>query len=105
MQRVGAPHKCANHVRVEIIERPYDDLAILSWRDSRLCCYVEQRWHLRVARHSGVCALTGRTIARGTLVFVPMSRPRPLNADEMILAEAMPATQEGQRGERQAARR
>jgi len=91
---VGAPNKCASQARVEIVERPCNGLAILSWRDSRSCCYVEQHWHLRVARHSGVCALTGRAITRGASVFMPLSRPRPLNADEMILAEAMPAARE-----------
>ncbi|WP_431311373.1 DUF3331 domain-containing protein [Paraburkholderia aromaticivorans] len=84
----GEATRRRNHL-VAVLDRVARDIIIVSWRDPQRCCYAEQTWRLRQAPHHGTCALSGRTIVTGSLVFMPSSRPRPGNADEMILPAAL----------------
>ena len=78
---------------VSVIERPSATMAVVSWRDATHCRYGEQVWAAGVAREDGVCALTGRPIARSDAVFRPQrAKPPALNAEAMILASAMEGT-------------
>lgn len=74
---------------VVVLDRLDRNAITVSWRDPQECCYAEQIWRLRHAPHKGTCVLSGRTIAAGTPVFMPFSRPRPANAGEMILPIAL----------------
>lgn len=74
---------------VDVLDRVARNIIVVAWRDPQRCCYAEQLWRLRQAPHYGTCALSGRTIAKGSPVFMPSSRPRPGNADEMILPAAL----------------
>ncbi|SEF13545.1 protein of unknown function [Burkholderia sp. WP9] len=74
---------------VAVLDRVAQDVIVVSWRDPRRCCYAEPTWRLRQAPHHGTCALSGRAIATGSPVFMPSSRPRAANADEMILPDAL----------------
>ncbi|WP_091809722.1 DUF3331 domain-containing protein [Burkholderia sp. WP9] len=69
---------------VAVLERVARDIIVVSWRDPQRCCYAEQPWGVRLAPHHGTCALSGRSIAKGSPVFMPFWRPRAANADEMI---------------------
>ncbi|MEX3952880.1 DUF3331 domain-containing protein [Paraburkholderia sp. EG287B] len=69
-----------------LIERPTLTTVTVAWSDSTLGCFGNQTWRLGVARHAGVCAISGRIIGRGDEVFKPFSRPTPANARAMILA-------------------
>lgn len=73
------------------IERISDNVLAISWRDSTLGSYDEQRWRKRVSRIRGICALSGSQIKRGSVVYVPVTRGRhtPCNADAMILESAV----------------
>lgn len=77
---------------ISVIERPHHSKAVVSWRDATNCRYGDQVWNATTAREDGVCALSGKPIARGDQVYRPRrSRPAALNADCMILASALEA--------------
>ncbi len=74
-------------VKVQILDRPSKNTAVISWFDPTMCCYGDQLWRSGKSRHSGTCALTGCGIRPGDLIFRPRNaRPSPLNANAMILA-------------------
>jgi hypothetical protein len=76
---------------VTVVEELSNSLFSLCWHDPTLCNYQEQVWSPCVARASGHCALSGRRIGRGDLVYRPRVRgpARPLNGDAMILASEL----------------
>ncbi|WP_175152702.1 DUF3331 domain-containing protein [Paraburkholderia ultramafica] len=77
----------AGHVTIEIVDRSTSMSAVLSWRDPTCCNYGYQAWRRTVARHEGVCALSGGSVRRGDAIFRPALRgTRPTNASAMILA-------------------
>ncbi|MFW2276077.1 DUF3331 domain-containing protein [Burkholderia orbicola] len=59
----------------------------LRWSEPGRCHYGEQVWGVRYARRAGVCAFSGSPIDIGDAVYVPIGRPRPLNARAMILID------------------
>lgn len=66
-------------------------LVSLSWRDATLCNYVEQLWSCGQARTSGRCALSGKVIRKGDLIYRPRLRGKKSqsNDGEMILASEL----------------
>jgi hypothetical protein len=70
---------------VRVVERSTARRLTLIWRDPSRCAYGDQEWYQTAARRSGVCAVSGREIRRGELVFRPrLTYPKPVNADAMI---------------------
>ncbi|REE23583.1 uncharacterized protein DUF3331 [Paraburkholderia sp. BL27I4N3] len=88
-ERRSMKHSHSRSELVDVLDRSDRNAITVSWRDPQGCCYAEQIWRLRHAPHKGTCVLSGRTIAAGTPVFMPFSRPRPANAGEMILPAAL----------------
>jgi hypothetical protein len=75
---------------VRVTGRPSSTTATVVWRDSTSGCYEDQIWRGVVARTSGVCAVTGRSIKRGDRVYRPRAtRPAPTNANAMILSDVV----------------
>ncbi|MFM0397311.1 DUF3331 domain-containing protein [Paraburkholderia phytofirmans] len=73
-------------VQVHVIDRPTQSTATVVWRDSTLCSYGDQVWHVSRARVAGICAMSGRAIQPGDAIYKPRPcRPAPLNAGAMIL--------------------
>ena len=84
----GSYQQCA----IRVLERHALKTATVAWSDATACCYGEQRWRRCVARKSGICALSGQTIAAGDTVYRPrLVRPVPRNSEAMILAYVMEA--------------
>ncbi len=82
-----APHDAA---RIVILDRPTACTVLVQWSSAVGCHYGEQIWRKVVARHSGVCALTGCRIARGDAVFRPgRARAACSNAAAMIRASSL----------------
>ncbi|PCE22956.1 hypothetical protein BWP39_25060 [Paraburkholderia acidicola] len=79
-------HLFGLEAEVSILERGADDVW-MRWLEPGRCHYGEQRWAATVARGSGKCALTGAPIRRGDRIFRPTGRPRPSNANVLILAD------------------
>ncbi|WP_342451193.1 DUF3331 domain-containing protein [Burkholderia seminalis] len=77
-------------MKVFIVERPEADILVVCWSDPRSGYYGDQIWRLRIASKNGCCALSGKSIRRGDLVFRPATRPLPRNADAMILSGEIP---------------
>lgn len=76
---------------VRVIDRPSSVTAIVYWSDAATCHYGYQGWRMATAEKDGYCALTGKPVRRGDLVYRPAQRePKPRNVDAMILASAMP---------------
>src|ERR1700743_2414130 len=84
-------NECHNRaMRVRVTGRPSSTTATVAWRDSTSGCYEDQIWRGVVARTSGVCAVSGRSIKRGDRVYRPRaSRPAPTNANAMILSDVV----------------
>ncbi|WP_027210786.1 DUF3331 domain-containing protein [Burkholderia sp. WSM2232] len=77
-------------VSLSVLERPSSTTVTIAWRDATHCSYGDQLWLAARARSSGICAMSGRAIRRGDLVYQPRrSRPRPLNDGAMILASVL----------------
>lgn len=77
---------------VNIIERPRQAMAVVSWRDATHCRYGDQVWTAATAREAGICAMSGQPIACNDTIYRPQhSRPRALNAEAMILASVLEA--------------
>ncbi|WP_174989841.1 DUF3331 domain-containing protein [Burkholderia lata] len=74
------------NVIVEIVDKESNRI-YLRWAEPGRCHYGEQAWALRCANRVGVCAYSGFKIEIGDVVYMPIGRPRPLNAREMILME------------------
>jgi hypothetical protein len=78
-------------VRIVILERPSADTALVSWSSATNCRYGEQLWKKGISRRSGVCALSGDSIARGDSIFRPKRARNAVcrNATAMIRSGAM----------------
>ncbi|WP_420992133.1 DUF3331 domain-containing protein [Cupriavidus sp. 30B13] len=77
---------------ISVIDRPGPGTATLAWRDATHCRYGDQEWCAGTARAAGVCAMSGQAIAAGDAIYKPRAcRPRPRNADAMILATVLDA--------------
>ncbi|WP_181196587.1 DUF3331 domain-containing protein [Paraburkholderia sp. BL25I1N1] len=78
------------NIIVKVLDRPTSSTATVSWRDSTSCHYGDQLWSRRIARFNGVCALTGKPVRKGDLVYQPRtSGHRPINANRMILSSVI----------------
>ena len=65
-------NECHNRAMwVRVTGRPSSTTATVAWRDSTSGCYEDQIWRGVVARTSGVCAVSGRSIKRGDRVYRP----------------------------------
>lgn len=73
------------------VEKHSEHLMLVSWSDSTRCRYIDQRWTSGRSRRSGHCALTGRAIRRGDMIYKPQWRGEhpPANGAEMILADEL----------------
>ncbi|VWB28786.1 ribosomal protein S14 [Burkholderia arboris] len=78
--------KMYGNLLIELLEKSSDRL-YLQWTEPGRCHYGEQVWVPRYARRAGTCAYSGLPIEAGDKVYVPIGRPRPLNASAMILVE------------------
>jgi hypothetical protein len=75
---------------VRIVERLTHCTVSVCWHDATACRYDDQIWRLGVARRSGVCALTSRSIQTGEAVYRPINTSCiPLNHGAMILASCI----------------
>ena len=74
---------------VRVLDRLDAHTVTLAWSDATSCCYGEQTWRVRCASRPGVCAVSGLRIRRGDHVYKPAVRPRPVNANAMILSSVM----------------
>ncbi|MEJ8797443.1 DUF3331 domain-containing protein [Trinickia caryophylli] len=83
--------KAPARVAVKVIDRPTPTTATIEWRESTRCSYGDQLWRAARARVAGVCAMSGKAIARGDSVYRPSNRPLPRNAEAMILASVLEA--------------
>jgi len=81
--------KHAGALVITVIERLSKDAVTVCWRDATSCCYGDQSWRASRSRTTGICAMSGKAIERGDLVFRPSRRVAALNADAMILASVM----------------
>ncbi|WP_412529562.1 DUF3331 domain-containing protein [Burkholderia lata] len=72
---------------IRLIERQNSTTVTVAWSDPTVGYFGDQTWRLTRARHTGVCAISGRFIGCGDEIYRPMSRPIPVNAKAMILAE------------------
>lgn len=90
--RRGSSNRCGlpPSAFVSVIERCSQTSIAICWCDATSGRYGDQLWKLRVARGKAVCALSGKTIRRGDLIYRPCVRGRsPANADQVICAEAL----------------
>jgi hypothetical protein len=74
---------------VNVLERPSSTTATISWRDATRCSYGDQTWRTSRSRKSGICAMSGRAIVPGDVVYRPSRRSAPCNAHAMILASVL----------------
>lgn len=75
---------------ISILERYTPNSLSICWHDATLGRYGDQRWRLQIARRKTICAMTGRTIRRGDMVYGPHSKQQcSANASHLILAEAL----------------
>jgi len=80
-------NRCQPNTQIEVLDRPTQFCALISWRDSTRCSYCYQLWRRAVSKKTGFCALSGDPINRGDEIFRPCVRNiKPLNASAMILA-------------------
>ncbi|HEY2020868.1 DUF3331 domain-containing protein [Paraburkholderia sp.] len=72
---------------VRVLERSSAHTLTVSWCDSRTGHYGHQTWQERIAKRTGTCVLSGRSIAAGDHVYSPQVRGSPPpNAQAMIIA-------------------
>ncbi|CAE6906575.1 hypothetical protein R69608_03249 [Paraburkholderia nemoris] len=73
------------------IERAGPKAIWVSWHEATLGRYSEQRWVLCVSRNRGICALSGKPIRRGDIVYRPSSRVavKPCNMQTMIIGTSV----------------
>ncbi len=72
---------------IRLIERPNSTTVTVAWSDPTIGNFGDQTWRLTRARRTGICAISGRFIGCGDEIYRPMSRPIPVNAKTMILAD------------------
>ncbi|SDC89389.1 protein of unknown function [Cupriavidus sp. YR651] len=88
----GSEHYAAS---ITVIDRPGPGTVVIAWRDATRGCYGDQEWSQAVARAAGLCAMSGRAIAPGDAIYKPRAcRPKPRNAEAMILADMLHAAVE-----------
>jgi hypothetical protein len=90
--RRGSANRCGlpPSAFVSVLERCSPTSVAICWCDATSGRYGDQLWKLRVARGRAVCALSGKTIRRGDLIYRPCVRGRsPANADQAIAADAL----------------
>ncbi|MBB5418211.1 hypothetical protein QF000_004005 [Paraburkholderia atlantica] len=86
----SSPRKRADGPTIRFLERATTTSVTLAWLDPLRCVYGNQEWHLVRARHSGVCAVSGRQIQCDEYVYRPQRRrPQAVNADAMILRDEL----------------
>ena len=87
-------HECSVG-KITLIERLSSRQLTANWSDATSCRYCEQYWTIGVARHDGICALSGSSIERGDTIFHPQCRsgtkPKPTNRQAMMLENAVNA--------------
>jgi hypothetical protein len=75
---------------ISALQRLDQHTVLLSWHDATRGRFTEQRWRLTTAMGEGRCALSGRGIRRGDLVFRAQIRfPSPAHQRQMILATVL----------------
>ncbi|MEZ2311877.1 DUF3331 domain-containing protein [Paraburkholderia sp. RCC_158] len=64
-------------------EQQSENSMLVTWSDSTSCRYLDQVWIAGYARRGGCCALSGRAVRRGDLVFKPRwkGRTKPANSN------------------------
>jgi hypothetical protein len=75
------------------IERAGPGRLLVSWHEATIGKYSEQRWLRCVSRSRGVCALSGKPVRRGDIVYRPSTRSalKPVNIGAMILETSIDA--------------
>ena len=79
-RRGERPRSAVAHVQewaqptVRVLERATSQTLTVSWCDSRTGHYGHQTWQERIARRTGTCVLSGRSIAAGDHVYSPQVR-------------------------------
>jgi len=77
---------------IRVIDRSSPQTITVSWRDPLSGYYEDQVWVASSAQRSGQCVLTGGVIKRGDVIYRPRGRrPRPGNADAMIIGSCVDA--------------
>lgn len=75
---------------INVVARLTEHTVSIAWTDPTLGFYGDQLWRRLRARGSGVCAISGRAIARGDSVYSPRCSSPPLaNAGAMILSSVI----------------
>jgi len=90
-QKTGNAGRCnPRDITIRLLERQGAARATIAWHDPTRCSYGYQTWQTARARHSGICAVSGRPVCRGDEVFKPrLHKQRASNAGEMILASVL----------------
>ncbi|MGY2491314.1 DUF3331 domain-containing protein [Cupriavidus sp. CP313] len=87
---VPLPDGQTTNATVSLVERHSTGTVVLSWRDATGSCYGNQSWRKGRAKMNGKCAVCGKRIVCGDLVFRPtLGSSRPGNASAMILAKCL----------------
>nr|WP_242665749.1 DUF3331 domain-containing protein [Paraburkholderia ginsengiterrae] len=89
---LAGPGHLLRGASVRVIDRPTATTAVVAWSDPTFCFYGDQVWRAGIARHQGICAISGRLIRRGDEVYKPSRRPTPANAMAMILSVVVQET-------------
>ncbi|PLZ00168.1 hypothetical protein CY652_22560 [Burkholderia sp. WAC0059] len=77
---------------IHILDRPSPRLIAVSWSDPCSGHYGYQVWRASKAACAGRCALSGRPVHPGDLIYRPDARlRRPGNADAVIVASSVDA--------------
>ena len=76
---------------VDVLDRLSACRVVVAWRDSTAGCYGSQIWQTSTAKTQDVCALSGREIESGALVYRPRmsSAMMPTNSGALILASVL----------------
>ncbi|WP_201698606.1 DUF3331 domain-containing protein [Paraburkholderia hiiakae] len=87
----GAFRLVGNCIAVHSVERQSDRSMLVSWSDSTLGHFADQRWVGSKSRHKGRCALSGCLIRRGDPIYRPQRRGLVCLSfgPEMILARVL----------------
>ena len=89
--KAGSAGRCnPRDITIRLLERQGAVRATIAWHDPTRCSYGYQTWQAARARHSGICAVSGRPVCRGDEVYKPrLHKQRASNAGEMILASVL----------------
>jgi hypothetical protein len=76
---------------VSVIELPTPRTATVSWCDPLSGYYGHQTWRVALAKKSGKCVLSGRSIKPGDFIYRPATcQSPPGNAGAIIASELVP---------------